>query len=61
MCAPVFDHAGNIVLVITALGPAGGFDAAWDGVIAREVRECAERVSRRLGQRTADGEGLAAR
>jgi DNA-binding IclR family transcriptional regulator len=61
MCAPVFDHAGNIVLVITALGPAGGFDAAWDGVIAREVRECADRVSRRLGQRTAGGEGLAAR
>jgi DNA-binding IclR family transcriptional regulator len=51
MCAPVFDHAGNIVLVITAMGPAGSFDAAWDGLIAREVRSCAERVSRRLGQR----------
>jgi DNA-binding IclR family transcriptional regulator len=57
MCAPVFDHAGNIVLVITALGPAGSFDAAWDGVIAREVRECAERVSRKLGQRTAAERG----
>lgn len=51
LCAPVFDHAGSIVLVITATGPAGSFDAAWDGLIAREVQACAERVSRRLGQR----------
>ncbi len=60
MCAPVFDHAGNIVLVITALGPAGSFDAAWDGVIAREVRGCAERVSRKLGQRTVAERGARA-
>ncbi|HUN94463.1 MAG TPA: IclR family transcriptional regulator [Burkholderiaceae bacterium] len=49
ICAPVFDQAGSIALVITAVGPAGSFDAGWDGAIAREVRACAERISRRLG------------
>jgi len=49
LCAPVFDHTGSIVVVITAVGPAGSFDAAWDGVIARQVHACAERISQRLG------------
>jgi DNA-binding IclR family transcriptional regulator len=60
MCAPVFDMAGNVVLVITAMGPAGAFDAAWDGLIAREVRGCAERISSRLGQRAPGGDGRGA-
>lgn len=49
LCAPVFDHASAIVLVITAVGPAGSFDASWDGAIASQVRACAARVSQRLG------------
>jgi len=56
LCAPVFDHGGNIVVVITAMGPAGSFDAAWEGAIARQVRQCAERVSQRLGHRVARSE-----
>jgi DNA-binding IclR family transcriptional regulator len=56
LCAPVFDHGGNIVVVITAMGPAGSFDAAWDGAIARQIRQCAERVSQRLGHRVARAE-----
>ncbi len=49
IAAPVFDHEGRIVLAVTAIGPASIFDLAWDGAIAREVRACAARISRRLG------------
>jgi DNA-binding IclR family transcriptional regulator len=49
IAAPVFDHEGRIVLAVTAIGPASIFDLAWDGAIAREVRACAQRISRRLG------------
>ena len=47
--APVFDHAGSIALVMTAIGPSHTFDADWDGPIAAEVRKCAANVSARLG------------
>jgi DNA-binding IclR family transcriptional regulator len=47
--APVFDHDGHLALVITILGPAGGFDPAWASVNARTLRETAEEVSHLLG------------
>src|SRR5262245_43483969 len=47
--APVFDHAGSIALVMTAIGPSHTFDVDWDGPIAAEVRKCAANVSARLG------------
>ena len=49
MAAPVFDHTGAIVLALTAIGPAGIFDTAWDGEIARALKACAGTVSQRLG------------
>jgi len=49
MAAPVFDHTGAIVLAITAIGPAGIFDTAWDGAIAAALKGCAGAVSQRLG------------
>lgn len=49
ICAPVFEHTGAIRLGMTAIGPAGSFDASWHGEIARRVRECALQASRRLG------------
>jgi DNA-binding IclR family transcriptional regulator len=49
IAAPVFDHESRIVLAVTAIGPASIFDPAWDGAIARELRACAARISRRLG------------
>lgn len=49
LSAPVFDHTQGIVLAITTLGPAGSFDPAWDGPLAREVRACADDISRQLG------------
>ena len=49
LSAPVFDFDRRIVLAITALGPAGTFDAAWDGELAAAVAGCAADLSRRLG------------
>ena len=49
VCAPVFEHTGAICLGITAIGPAGSFDASWNGEIAHRVLECAQQISRRLG------------
>jgi DNA-binding IclR family transcriptional regulator len=49
LSAPVFDQTRGIVLAVTALGPAGSFDAAWTGPIAVKLRACAEGISTRLG------------
>lgn len=47
--APVFDHQGKLVLVITALGPAGLFPADWDSEAARLMKQTAADLSRELG------------
>ncbi|QTD43768.1 IclR family transcriptional regulator [Ottowia testudinis] len=49
LCAPVFDAAGQIALVMTMIGPHGVFDADIDGAAGRMLREHAANVSRRLG------------
>ncbi len=49
MSAPVFDHTGELVLAITAIGPAGVFDTGWTGTIAQALADVADRVSQRLG------------
>lgn len=51
--APVFDFDRRVALVLTALGPSGTFDAAWNGEIAGAVRECAATLSGQLGGATA--------
>ena len=48
--APVFDSSGNLVLSITAMGPAGSFDRTWQGAVARPLKQCADAVSQRLGR-----------
>lgn len=47
--APVFDHTGNMVAAITALGSMGEFDAEWDGALAKAMRSAALALSHRLG------------
>ncbi|MGH8111345.1 MAG: IclR family transcriptional regulator [Rhodanobacteraceae bacterium] len=49
--APVFDHRGEMVAALTALGADTSFDANWDGAVAVPLREAAARLSRRLGYR----------
>jgi DNA-binding IclR family transcriptional regulator len=47
--APVFDHRGYPVTVISALGPDGSFDLTWNGTVARALRRRTDELSRRLG------------
>ncbi len=49
--APVFDHAGNMALAVTVIGPMGSLDADWDGAAATHMKACAARISQRLGYR----------
>ena len=49
LAAPVFDANGNVVLAITAMGPSGTFNGAWDGEIASAVKASADAISSRLG------------
>jgi DNA-binding IclR family transcriptional regulator len=57
MAAPVFDHTGAIVLAVTAIGPAGVFETAWDGELSRALKACAGTVSQRLGAPAAGPSG----
>lgn len=47
--APVFNHAGAVVLAVTAMGPVGTFDTDWNGPVAKALLDCTNTVSRRLG------------
>lgn len=47
--APVFDHNGHIALVITLVGPTGGFDPDWGCANARALQDTARDISRQLG------------
>ncbi len=49
--APVLDHEGQAVLVITALGHQEDLPVDWDSAAARAVRDAALEMSRRLGWR----------
>ncbi|MFC5474263.1 IclR family transcriptional regulator [Paraherbaspirillum soli] len=55
LSAPVFDHNGNIVLAITAMGITGVFDPAWKGDMATALRACAGNISARLGYTSTAG------
>lgn len=47
--APVFNHAGAVVLAITAMGPVGSFNTDWNSPIAKALLECTHAISQRLG------------
>lgn len=49
VAAPVYDYAGHLCAVLTALGATGGFDASVDGLIAQAVRQEAQAMSAQLG------------
>ncbi|KMJ53273.1 IclR family transcriptional regulator [Vogesella sp. EB] len=48
---PVFDHAGQLALVMTTLGPAATFASDWNGVIAQRLRSTAADISAQIGYR----------
>lgn len=49
LSAPLFDHAGAVVGVLTVMGSAGLIDTSLDGTVAIALRKRAQEVSRRLG------------
>ena len=51
VAAPVYDYAGRVCAVLTALGATGGFDPALGGPIALAVQREAQATSTLLGAR----------
>lgn len=49
MSAPVYNHRGQLVLALTAIGPAAAFDARWSGDVAKGLLAAAAQVTQRLG------------
>lgn len=48
---PVFDSDAQMVLSLTAIGPSGAFDAAWDGAVSRGLATAATALMREIGGR----------
>lgn len=46
---PVFNHNGQVALVLTLIGPTGGFDPDWEGENASVLKDVAAQISARLG------------
>jgi DNA-binding IclR family transcriptional regulator len=51
VAVPVFDHRGEVVLALSALGYAGGFDSRLAGAPARALLAASRGLSARLGAR----------
>ncbi|MFV9474159.1 IclR family transcriptional regulator [Advenella sp. RU8] len=49
VAAPVYNYAGQLCAVITALGATGGFDASVNGKISHQVQQEAKQLSASLG------------
>ncbi len=51
LSGPVFDHHGNIVMAMVAMGTVGSFDLTWDGANATALARSCRSLSERLGFR----------
>jgi DNA-binding IclR family transcriptional regulator len=51
MSAPVYDHRGQLVVAITAIGPSASFDHRFNGPVAQGLKATAATVTQRLGGR----------
>lgn len=49
LAVPVFDHNGDVVFTLAALGPTPTFDSAVDGPVAHAFQEQAFNLSRKFG------------
>lgn len=50
--APVFDYRGKIIAGVTAMGPIHSLDDAFDGELARDLRQVSEAISHEAGMTT---------
>jgi DNA-binding IclR family transcriptional regulator len=53
LSAPVLDATGRLQLALTVIGPSGTMDVAWNGEIARALRETARTITEALTQPSA--------
>ncbi len=51
LAVPVFDSDAQMALALTAIGPSGAFDAAWDGAVSRGLTGTATALMREIGGR----------
>jgi DNA-binding IclR family transcriptional regulator len=51
LSVPVFDHKGEIVFAISAIGNQMTFDARLEGPLAKELKQLASRISGFLGSK----------
>lgn len=49
LAAPVFDSRGAMALALTAIGPAGAFDAEWNGTVAVPLKAAADSLTQKIG------------
>jgi DNA-binding IclR family transcriptional regulator len=49
LAAPVFDHTGNVCLVVAVIGSSGGFDSDPRGTLAQRLLAATRRLSWRFG------------
>jgi DNA-binding IclR family transcriptional regulator len=52
MSVPVLDADQKLLLALTVIGPSGTMDVGWNGAIARELREVAQRITQALSHRS---------
>ncbi|WP_425605957.1 IclR family transcriptional regulator [Paraburkholderia sejongensis] len=52
MSVPVLDANRRPLLALTVIGPSGTMDVGWNGAIARELRELAQRIAQALPDRS---------
>ena len=54
LSGPVFDHRGDMVMAMVAMGTVGSFDLTWDGANAMALANSCRTLSERLGFRADD-------
>jgi DNA-binding IclR family transcriptional regulator len=52
LSVPVLDAANRMQLALTVIGSSGSIDVAWDGAVARKLRETAQSVTNALANPT---------
>ncbi|WP_288392455.1 IclR family transcriptional regulator [uncultured Herbaspirillum sp.] len=58
LAAPVFNHTGQLALVMAVMGSSGSYDPRYEGEVAQLLRAAAHTVSWRLGAFDDTGSGI---
>lgn len=50
LCMPLLDGQGQLLLLVTVLGPTGAIDVAWRGMAVRQLRQSLDAITTTLEQ-----------